>query len=553
MVEQTYPFARWGADDSGALPPHAADWLGERLGPLIGATPVPVERITPPAGRLAEAAREAFVDAVGASPVDVSDAGRLAHAGGQSLADVLRRRTGEALGVPDGVVAPTTADEVAAVLAAAERTDTAVVPYGGGTSVVGGLEPERGSHHAVVALDLSGMDRLLAVDPGAGTATFQPGVTGPRADALLQPHGFHIGHVPQSFERASLGGYVATRSAGQASTGYGRLDELVVALKVATPRGEVSLGSGTPNAAGPDLRALFVGSEGTLGVVTELTVRVRPRPTVHRYEMWAFPSLRAGVECARELAQAGIAPTVFRLSDEPETEVTRAQLEGTTASALDGLLRLRRLPEPAFCVLGWEGVDRAETLRRRRATVAGCRRHRAIPLGRSGGEAWRANRFGAPYQRDALLDAGVLAETLETATSWSRLVELYDGVRAALRHSLDAQETPPVVMAHVSHLYPTGASLYFTVLARRLPDLRPALDQWAAAKRAACEAIIAHGGTISHHHAVGRDHAPYLASEIGPVGVAALRAVKRELDPAGICNPGALLPPEEPPASSDSV
>ncbi|GAB3400870.1 FAD-binding oxidoreductase [Flindersiella endophytica] len=535
------PFARWSAE---AEPPpaHAFSWLAHRLGDLTPSPEVPPDEIELPATALPVPTRDGLRRIVGDQHVDDTPTGRLSCAGGQSYSDLIRRRSGAAVAAPDAVVRPATHDEVLAVLALCSEHRVAVVPYGGGTSVVGGVEPQRNRHYAVVTLDLRRMDRMLAVDAVSQVAVFGAGVTGPRAEELLAPHGLTLGHLPQSYERATLGGYAATRSAGQASTGYGRFDDLLVALRVATPVGELALGTGTPNAAGPDLRGLFSGSEGTLGVLTEVTVRVRPKPPEQRFEMWALPSFEAGLGALRSMIQEDAAADVVRLSDESETEVTQ-QLAGIKGKAAGLFARARGARSPAFCVVGWDGT-KGSIKRRRERTVEVLRRANAVRIGEQAGETWRRHRFAGPRQRDQLLDAGVMVETLETATAWSQLGELYAAVRAALSQALDQQGTPPIVMTHASHLYPTGASLYFTVLARRQAGGPEAtLAQWAVAKAAACEAILAQGGTITHHHGIGRDHVPYLPTEIGKLGVALLAAAKQTLDPYDILNPGVLLPP----------
>ncbi|HEX9334799.1 MAG TPA: FAD-linked oxidase C-terminal domain-containing protein, partial [Pseudonocardiaceae bacterium] len=312
------------------------------------------------------------------------------------------------------------------------------------------------------------------------------------------------------------------------SAGYGRFEDMVAAIRMATPRGEWRLGVAPASAAGPDLRALVLGSEGTLGVITEVTVRVRSRPTHQRYEAYVLDGWAPAASAVRALAQDRVLATVTRLSDVDETDAALALTGGLKTRALRAYLKLRKVREPCLLVLGWED-DRAA-----RATRRVLRAHRPIALGRAPGEAWRRGRFAGPRQRDALLDAGVCVETLETATHWSTLDQLRDAVRTAVT---DAMATPPLVMCHLSHAYETGASLYFTVLA---PQTADPIDQWKHAKQAACTAISGLG-TITHHHAVGVDHAPYLAAEIGDLGIEVLTAVKRTLDPTGILNPGKLI------------
>ncbi len=372
------------------------------------------------------------------------------------------------------------------------------------------------------------MDALVDVDPVSRTATLQPGLRAPRAEELLREHGFTLGHYPQSYEWASIGGFAAARSSGQASAGYGRFDEMVLALTVATPEGTLELGRAPRSAAGPDLRQLVLGSEGAFGVITSVTVRVHPTPATAAYEGWRFPSFDAGTAAVRRIAQDGPLPTVLRLSDETETMIGLARPDRIGALQESGCL----------AVVGYEG-DEQEVAARRAAVERVLREAGGEPLGAEPGESWAHGRFNAPYLRDSLLEVGAMAETLETAAFWSKIPALYAAVRDALTGTLTDAGTPPVVMCHISHVYPAGASLYFTVVSAQGPD---PVAHWLRAKHAANDAIIAAGGTISHHHGVGTDHRDWYAAEIGPLAVDLLRAVKQRVDPAGILNPGVLLP-----------
>lgn len=532
-AQETSQYAGWGeAARRPGLPPHALAWLRREIGLGAASQPVPLTdvRLSPPA---LPAPARAALEAVAQLRDD--DETRVRHAAGRSYLDLLHLRAGEVVG-PDAVVLPANADEVAAVLAVCVEHGVAVVPFGGGTSVVGGVAPLRGKAEAVVSLDLCRLDRLLSVDAESLTAVFQPGVRGPAAEALLAPYGLTLGHYPQSHEYASLGGYAATRSAGQASTGYGRFDDLVLGAVLTTPAGPLRLGRGAATAAGPSLLGLAVGSEGAFGVLTELTLRVRPLPETTRYEGLFFRTWQEGRTALRRLEQQRLAPDVARLSDPDETRVSLALagsggLKGRVGRAV---LAARGYRGGCLAVLGWEG---AGIDARRKAARHVLRETGAFAVGTAVGERWRAGRFDAPYLRDDLLDAGVLVETLETSATWSRLDETREAVRAALATALSA--TPPVVMCHVSHLYPQGASLYFTVLSRRAV-LDP-VGQWERAKAAASAALVAQGATITHHHAVGVDHAAYLVDEVGALGVDVLRAVKSVLDPTGVMNPGKLV------------
>ncbi len=499
--------------------------------------PVPEIRLTPP--RLTQATLDALSALLGEENVRTDRESRLLRAGGKSYLDLLRRRAGDASGAPDAVVLPGTTEQTAALLALCREHDVVVVPFGGGTSVVGGLAGVDPDDRPAVALDLRRMASVQALDVPSSMVTVGPGMRGPALEEALGREGLTLGHLPQSWEFASVGGYAATRSSGQASTGVGRFDDLVAGLTLATPSGVLEVGHPPASAAGPDLLGLALGSEGTLGVITEVTLRVRPTPATTAYEGWSFRTWAGGLAALQRLARHELLPDVVRLSDVDETRANLLMSGSAGARVLRGTLRARRHGEGCLLVVGWEGLPDMVRARRRAASSL-LRDGGAIRLGRAVGESWRKHRFGAPYTRDTLLDAGLMVETVETAASWSALPTVYDSVRRALRDSLTAGGRRPLVMTHVSHGYATGASLYFTVLADRDDELP--IQQWLAAKRAATDALLAAGGTLTHHHAVGADHRPWLEREIGPLGVEVLRAVKARLDPTGICNPGVLLP-----------
>jgi alkyldihydroxyacetonephosphate synthase len=509
--------AGWGdASRRTGLPVSAASWLEGQVGRGAPSTPVPLDAVTVPASRLTPDDLAAL-RATGAR-VEVDDTSRARHAAGRSYQDLLALRSG-AFPAPDAVVLPDS-DQVGAVLRSCAALGLAVVPFGGGTSVVGGVSPVAGPLRAVVALDLRRLDQLLALSEEDLTVVLEPGLRGPAAEALLNARGYTLGHFPQSYEHATIGGYAATRSAGQASTGYGRFDANVLGLTVQTPAGPLVLGRGAATAAGPSVLGLFLGSEGAFGVLTSVTLRIRRLPAVKRYDAWLVRSWEDGLAQLRRLEQEGRTPTVARLSDVDETTVS---LRLSAPRPVQVLGRGRCL-----LVLGWEG---AAVPARRSLKVRG------LPLP-GAGDSWEHGRYNGPYLRDDLMDAGFLVETLETSAPWSRLQEVHAAVRAALTEALGRC----VVMCHVSHLYTQGASLYFTVLAGAADD--PA-RQWQRAKDAACAALVASGATITHHHAVGTDHRPWMTDEVGPLGVAVLRAVKGVLDPTGVLNPGKLIPAED--------
>lgn len=527
--ESLMHWSRWGdPDKAGPVSASVRELLDSFVGGVEDRPAVPVEQVRVPGVELADELLEELRGLVGAEHVHTDRQWRIARTRGKSTPDLLRIRAGDAGDAPDVVVRPARHDEVAAVVRWCSEQGVALVPFGGGTSVVGGLAARRDGMAGVVALDLRRMRRLVEVDRTSGTATLEAGLLGPEAEDLLAEHGLILGHYPQSFRYASIGGFAATRSSGQSSAGYGRFDAMVVRLRVATPVGDWEVGRAPSDAAGPDLRELVLGSEGAFGVITEVTVRVRPVPEARVYEGWRFASFTAGADAMRRLAQEQALPTVLRLSDEAETAVNLARPGSVGADSAGGCL----------LIAGHEGT--AEQVRRSRdvttelLTAAG-----GEQLGPEVGEAWAEGRFDGPYLRDSLLDVGVLVETFETVTFWSRLHEVYAAVKQAVEQALADQGTPPLVLCHISHLYETGASLYFTVVAKQLDD---GLAQWSRAKSAAGDAILGHGASITHHHAVGRDHKPWFEQQIGPVGVEVLRAVKQRLDPAGVLNPGVMVP-----------
>lgn len=466
---------------------------------------------------------------VGTEYCSVDDRGRLLRAGGKSTLDLLRRKNSGVQDAPDAVLVPGDDNEIAAILQYCAQRSIAVVPFGGGTSVVGGLDPIRGDFKAVVSLDLRRLDQLHALDEVSSEAELGAGLTGPEAERLLGERGFSLGHFPQSFEFATIGGFAATRSSGQDSAGYGRFNDMVRGLRAVTPAGVLDLGRAPESAAGPDLRQLLIGSEGVFGIITRVRVRVHRSPEATRYEAWSFPDFETGAAALRAVVQTGTGPTVIRLSDEAETGVNLATTESIGEQQITG---------GCLAITVFEGTD-AHVKSRHAETRALLEARGGTSLGEAPARAWEHGRFGAPYLRDALLDAGALCETLETATNWSNVPTLKAAVTEALTNSLAESGTPALVLCHISHVYPTGASLYFTVVAGQRGD---AIEQWRKAKTAASEAMVRTGGTITHHHAVGADHRPWMRDEVGDLGVAVLRAVKATLDPTGILNPGKLIP-----------
>ena len=521
----------WG-DPAAAKPlsPGIRSLLSQALGIDAEPTAEPtLEEVRVRPSALSPSDREGLAAIVGAENVLVEDRDRLLRAGGKSTLDLLRRRDFGVQDGPDAVLVPGDDDEVAAVLRFCADHSIAVVPFGGGTSVVGGLDPLRGDFKAVVSVDLRRFDELHTLDDVSWEAELGAGLTGPEAEQLLNERGFSLGHFPQSFCFATIGGFAATRSSGQDSAGYGRFDDMVRGLRAVTPAGVFDAGRAPASAAGPDLRQLLLGSEGTFGVITKVRVRVHPVPETTRYEAWSFPDFATGAAALRAVAQTGAGPTVIRLSDEAETGVNLATADSIGEIQITG---------GCLAITAFEGTE-AHVVSRHAETRDLLSANGGTSLGEGPARAWEHGRFNAPYLRDGLLSAGALCETLETATTWSNVPTLKAAVTDALTRSLADSGTPALVMCHISHVYPTGASLYFTVVAAQRGN---PIEQWRAAKTAASEAMVRVGATITHHHAVGADHRPWMRDEVGDLGVAVLRAVKSTLDPTGIMNPGKLIP-----------
>ena len=528
------PPMKWNAWGDPAEAKPLSDGIRTLLKQALGVEDVTTPELDPDEVKLrpsalSDADRGGLAEIVGSDYCRVDDRGRLLRAGGKSTLDLLRRKDSGIQDAPDAALLPRTEDEIAAILRYCSDHGIAIVPFGGGTSVVGGLDPVRGDFGAVVSLDLRRLTDLHSLDEVSGEAELGAGLTGPEAERLLGERGYSLGHFPQSFQFATIGGFAATRSSGQDSAGYGRFNDMVRGLRTVTPAGVLDLGRAPESAAGPDLRQLLIGSEGVFGIITRVRVKVHPVPAATRYEAWSFPDFTTGADALRAVVQTGAGPTVIRLSDEAETGVNLATTESIGEEQITG---------GCLAITAFEGSE-AHVASRHAETRAVMQAAGGTSLGEAPARTWEHGRFNAPYLRDSLLSAGALCETLETATNWSNVPALKAAVTEALTKSLAESGTPALVLCHISHVYPTGASLYFTVVAGQRGN---PIEQWHMAKTAASEAMMRTGATITHHHAVGADHRPWMRDEIGDLGVAVLRAVKATLDPAGILNPGKLIP-----------
>ncbi|HEX8053004.1 MAG TPA: FAD-binding oxidoreductase [Thermoleophilaceae bacterium] len=462
---------------------------------------------------------------------------RALHSVGRGYRDIVRAMRGQLEHVPDVVARPRDEVEVEAVLSWCADAGAAAIPFGGGTSVVGGVEPRVGDAYAgTVTVDLRALDRVLEVDAASHAARIQAGALGPGLEAQLREHGLTLRHFPQSFEYSTLGGWIVTRAGGHFATRLTHIDDLVESVRAITPSGTWESRRLPGSGAGPSPDRLMLGSEGILGVVTEAWMRVRPRPLWRSSASVRFETFEAGAAAVRALSQSALDPANCRLLDPGEAALTGAASDGA-----------------ALLVLGFESadhplepwMDRAlELCRDHGGSATDGARHRGPGAdgGRTEGEgAWRQAFVSAPYLRDTMILAGVFSETFETAVTWDRLEGFVADVRARAEESLREVCGGGTVTCRFTHVYPDGPAPYFTILA---PANRGAeLEQWDAVKGAASDAVIAGGGTITHHHAVGRDHRPWYDRQRPEAFARALRAAKAELDPGAILNPGVLIDP----------
>ncbi|NOZ73321.1 MAG: FAD-binding oxidoreductase [Chloroflexi bacterium] len=472
--------------------------------------------------------------------IDTALETRLRHARGQSLPDWVALNYGRIETFPDGVAFPESEDDVRDLLQFARSSRTRVIPYGGGTSVVGHINPLK-DDSPVLTLSLEKLTGLLDLDEISRIATFEAGVTGPRLEAQLQAHGYTLGHFPQSFEYSTLGGWIATRSSGQQSYHYGRIEQLFAGGRLETPQGRLDLPAFPASAAGPDVREMILGSEGRFGVITQARVRISPVPEAEQFYGIFFPSWEQGTAAVRAIAQAEIPVSMLRLSNPQESEASLILSGKWWVGLADRGLRLfGQGDERCLMLFGVTGT-RTHLRRTRRTVKSLCRSFGGKYIGTIVGRSWEKSRFLSPYLRNTLWRQGVAVDTLETALPWSQVQAASQAIPQAIVSSAQRFNERVLVMTHLSHVYRDGASIYTTYLFRRTVDPDEMLERWRAMKQAASQEIQAHGGTISHQHGVGTDHLAYLPAEKGPLGMAAIRSLAQTFDPDGIMNPGKLF------------
>ncbi|MBI5035106.1 MAG: FAD-binding oxidoreductase [Chloroflexi bacterium] len=497
------------------------------------------------APRLSDEQLRALRNLTAPSAVKIDAMTRVMHAYGKSYRDLIRLRRGDIPNPPDAVVFPSNEVEVAQIISFCAQNDVTLIPFGGGSSVVGGVEPR--DERLTISLDLARLNRVVSVDEISQTATIEAGILGPDLERELNARGLTLGHLPQSFEFSTLGGWIATRGAGLTSTGYGKIEAMTQSVRVVTPHGVIETKNVPATAAGSSILQMIVGSEGTLGVITQATMRVRALPKTKKYQALLFKSFADGVAAIRAMVQSDIVPTTVRLSDEAETKsffAMREESQGWKAfTERIGLQFLNSMgysfENGALLILGVEGDSASRIMS---AAQAVCKSQSAFSIGEGIAQSWMRDRYETPYLREVLLDRGVLTDTLETATTWDNLDRLHKAFLQAIADATASTESKSLVMTHVSHCYRDGASLYVTFLARMAQ--KKEIEQWETIKRAATDCIMTNGGTLSHHHGVGYEHAAWMQRENGKVGMDALKALKSALDPKNVMNPGKWLEAE---------
>ncbi|PIE43622.1 MAG: FAD-binding oxidoreductase [Gammaproteobacteria bacterium] len=523
----------WGDENhSMDLPGNGLDFLAERIGAASPLASVTLEDVlqTVPASRLPDH-----------SLIDKTPESRVYHARGQSLPDWLAMKSGEFNVFPDGVAFPETGEEVAQLIKFAADNKIKVIPYGGGTSVAGHINPREESD-PVLTIDLGRMSRLLELDEESLIATFGPGTAGPQVEAQLRAKGYTLGHFPQSFELSTLGGWIASRSSGQQSLRYGRIEQLFAGGTMETPLGKMEVPAIPASAAGPDVREMVLGSEGRLGILTEVKVRVKPIAAREKFFVVFFPNWQQAKEACRILIQNMVQLSMLRLSNAIETE-TQLALAGheKLIGYLEKYLDFRGAgAEKCMMTVGITGSN-AQFRASLRQLKKICRNYDGVYTGTRLGDKWEEKRFNMPYLRETLWQYGYVVDTLETATNWDNLDSLLANMEDNLRRGLSDHNEKVHAFTHLSHFYAQGCSIYSTYVFRTGETYRQTHDWWSHLKKTTSEIIVNNGGTISHQHGVGKDHAPYLATEKGPLGMAAISALVKELDPNGIMNPGTLL------------
>jgi len=470
---------------------------------------------------------------------------RVRHAKGQSLPDWLAMHSGDISIFPDGVCFPNNRQEVQAILTFAQQHDIDLIPYGGGTSVAGHINPQK-SNRAIITVNMSHMNQLIHLDKMSNIAHFGAGTPGPMVEAQLRAHGYTLGHFPQSFELSTIGGWVASRSSGQQSLRYGRIEQMFAGGTCETFDGTIEVATFPASSAGPDLREILLGSEGRFGIISEVKVRVSRLAEQEQFSVYFFPSWQEASQFCQHVVQQRTPLSMLRVSNAIETQ-TQLKLAGheNAISWLEKYLALRGCKQnKCMLTLGITGTK--QQVRSSKVQIRSLlKQYKGVSTGKVLGKRWAENRFKFPYLREALWLKGYVVDTLETATDWHNVDKLMNKVESSLANALALENEKVHVFTHLSHVYAQGCSLYTTYLFRNGKDYLTTFQYWQKLKHAASQTIVDNGGTISHQHGVGKDHAPYLAQEKGDLAMALLHKISDHFDPQQRLNPGTLLESEK--------
>jgi alkyldihydroxyacetonephosphate synthase len=507
-----------------------------------------IEGFIGPGQPLSDASLASVVEQVPASrlaehPIlDLSPETRVRHARGQSFPDWLAMRSGAFEFFPDAVALPETSEQVQELIQLAKELDAIVIPYGGGTSVAGHITPQQ-SDKPIITVALTRMNKLLDLDTESQIATFGAGANGPELEAQLHAKGYVLGHFPQSWELSTVGGWVVTRSSGQQSLRYGRIEQMFAGGRIESPAGTMDIPTIPASSAGPDLREMIMGSEGRMGIITEVKVRVTPLPEQQSFHTVFFPDWEKAVKAVQEVVQTKIPLSMLRVSNQMETYTgMRIYVEEKQVSMLDKALAIRGAGENKNMVTFGLTGTKAQVKANKKQAMKIFKQHGAVKLlDKMLGDKWEHGRFRFPYLRHPLWDLGYSADTFETAVDWSKLKGYVAEAEEAVSQALADEGEKVHVFTHLSHLYPQGSSAYTTYFFRNGDSYEATHERWKKVKKIACEMIVKHGGTISHQHGVGRDHAPYMPAEKGELGMSAIRNMVEHMDPEQRMNPGVLL------------
>ncbi len=469
---------------------------------------------------------------------------RLKKALGKSYADLLKALVNMEIPLPDAVVYPSNHTEVVQILQICSDYNIQVVPFGGGSNVVGAFTMKE-YNSARVVLDMADMKRLLALDEVNHTAVFEGGIYGPELEATLHAKGYTMGHFPQSFEYSTLGGWIVTRSAGQESSSYGRIEDIAISLKLATPTGTLTTSGFEGDAEGVNLKSAFFGSEGMFGVVTEAKVRIHRIPEKKKWLVAVFPSFEKGTEAIKQLVQREVYPSVVRYSDEHETfflsmlsHEEPSVFSKIKSSVSKAVLKMKGIETPSLMMLRFDGDEtEAELKREIAAEIVG--KQKGFSVGESLGKKWESSRFGLPYLRDDLMERAIFVDTMETVFPWNDINKFKQKLLRELQQSKAFGYENGILLAHLSHVYTAGSSIYFTVITAR--DKESPYGQWQEIKKIVTNAIVKEGGAVSHHHSVGRDHQHWYVRKTDALTQQILRSIKQTVDPNNIMNPGKLF------------